>query len=428
MKPYDTSTTESLGRMMPWLAALAFQFTLTLSLQGSAIRMSLADFLVPLALLLTFGFICHRAGARFAFDRAVPRWPLLLWGGLTTAWLTYALVAGYHEIGGWSGWALQNKYFGWYALLFFVFSGFAFERLLSQFGPRFLAAYVVVAWGIAFATAVAFIAALWVVLPKVFLIGPDFRAVGMLVNPNAFGFAAAIAIILQLSGRVPLPESRWLRVAGLASLLVAFILTGSRSAWVAFTVAIAIMTIVTHWEWRKVKLAVPLAAAVLAVLVSLLPAQTVVLEGDQPNRVYFGRGVVVTANHVSVSHRMEQFDGSIALWISAPLTGVGLGVYIQREIELAKGLPQQIHNTYLWLLAETGLVGFSLITGFFITLLVGSWRGRRHDDCLLVAIPILCLFGLFAMLQEALYQRHIWFLAGILVARLLAERHRVDAP
>lgn len=193
---------------MPWLAALAFQFTLTLSLQGSAIRMSLADVLVPLALLLTFGFVCHRAGVRFAFRQAVPRWPLLLWGALTTAWLSYALVAGYHEIGGWSGWALQNKYLGWYALLFFACAGFAFERMMSRFASRFLSAYVVVAWGIAFATVAAFVAALWVQFPRVFLLGPDFRAVGMLVNPNAFGFATAIAIVLQLSGRVPLPETR----------------------------------------------------------------------------------------------------------------------------------------------------------------------------------------------------------------------------
>jgi len=414
--------------MMPWLAALAFQFTLTLSPQGSAIRMSLADFLVPLALLLTFGFICHHAGARFAFGRAVPRWPLLLWGGLTTAWLTYALVSGYHEIGGWSGWALQNKYFGWYALLFFVFSGFAFERLLSQFGPRFLAAYVVVAWGIAVLTAVAFVAALWVAFPRVFLLGPDFRAVGMLINPNAFGFATVIAIILQLSGRVPLPETRWLRILGLASLLAVFVLTGSRSAWAAFAVAIVIMTIVTRWEWRKLKLVVPITVVFLAGFVALLPAQTAVLEGDQPKRFYLGGDAVAKTGHVSVSHRMEQFEGAIALWTAAPLTGAGLGVYLQREIELGRALPQQIHNTYLWLLAETGLVGFVLFTGFFVTLLVGSWRGRRRDDCLLVAIPILFLFGLFAMLQEALYQRHIWFLAGILVARLLAERHRVDAP
>lgn len=172
-------------------------------------------------------------------------------GGLTTAWLTYALVAGYHEIGGWRGWALQNKYFGWYAPLFFVFSGFAFERLLSQFGPSFLSAYVVVAWGIAVAIAVAFVAALWVVLPRVFLLGPDFRAVGMLINPNAFGFATAIAIILQLLGRVPVPENQWLRILGLASLLAVFVLTASRSAWAAFAVAVVIMTIVTRWEWRK---------------------------------------------------------------------------------------------------------------------------------------------------------------------------------
>lgn len=427
MKPYDTSTTESLGRMMPWLAALTFQFTLTLSLQGSAIRISLADLLVPLALLMTFGFVCHRAGVRFAFDRAIPRWPLLLWGALATAWLTYALFAGYHEIGGWSGWALQNKYFGWYALAFFALSGFAFERMLSEFGPRFLSAYVIVAWGIAVATAVAFLAALWLQFPQVFLLGPDFRAVGMLVNPNAFGFATAIAVILQLSGRVPLPESRWLRMLGLASLLAVFVLTGSRSAWAALAVAIVIMTIVTRWEWRNLKLVVPIAAVFLAGLVVLLPAQTAVPEGDQPKRFYVGGDALAEAGHVSVSHRIEQFEGAIVLWTSAPLTGAGLGVYLQREIELGKALPQQIHNTYLWLLAETGLVGFVLFTGFFVTLLVESWRGRRHDDCLLVAIPILCMFGLFAMLQEALYQRHIWFLAGILMARLLAQKSRLNA-
>jgi O-antigen ligase len=424
----SSSEAETLDRLVPWIAAIAFQFTLTLGLSGTAIRVSLADILVPLGLLAMLSAVRCRYGLRAGFSRAIPGWSLIIWAVLTTAWLTFSLLNGRNEIGGWSGWALQNKYIGWYALLVFLFSGFAFERVFSGFATRFLTAFIVVAWGISLATILAFAVALWAQFPKVFLLGPDFRAVGMLVNPNAFGFTIAIAVLLHLSGRVPLPSAKWMRVSGLVLLLAVLVLAGSRSAWMACVVALVTMTVLQRWDWRQLIMAVPATAALLAIFLSTFPQQSVVIEGAEPNRVYAARDVVATLNHVSVSHRVEQLEGAFVLWKSAPLRGVGLGVYLDRERELGRGIPQQIHNSYLWLLAETGLVGTVLFGGLFLTLLAKSWRRRESDDLMTIGVPVLLMVAVFAVFQEALYQRHIWFFAGILFARLMLVRGQPDAP
>lgn len=421
MQPKMISESERAGRFLPWIAALVFQCTMMLDIGDSSIRTSLADPVLPVALLGVLVFCVRRAGLQMTLRRAVPDWRLILWAFVTTAWLTYALILGRHEIGTWSGWALQNKYLGWYALLFFLLSGFVFDRVVREFAPRFLAAYVVIAWIAAFLTVLAFLAALGIQFPREFLLGPDFRAIGMLVNPNAFGFSLSIAIVVQLSERFSVPGSRWLCVAGLALLLTALVLTGSRSSWIACASAIIVMTILLRWDWRKLLVSAPIALVVLTVFISVSPEQDAVIEGDQPKRVYVGRDVVTTLNHVSVSHRMEQLEGSIALWLSDPLRGAGLGVYLQREADLGHEMPQQIHNSYLWLLAETGLVGLALIGGFFMLLFVRLWSWRHADRVVVTGIPILVMFGVIAVFQEALYQRHIWFLAGILAARVSAE-------
>jgi O-antigen ligase len=432
LQPENNSEAGVADRFLPWILALVFQCTVTMDIHGSAIRLSLADPLVPLvALFILVSCIC-RAGLRDVLGRVVPDWRIIVWAFVTSVWLSYALILGRNEIGGWSHWALQNKYLGWYALLFFLLSGFGADRLLSGFGQRFLTAYVVIAWSAAFLTVLAFLVALGIQFPRVFLLGADFRAVGMLVNPNAFGFSLSIAVLLQLSGRLLFPGTRWLHLAGLGLLLAALVLTGSRSAWVACAAGIVVLTLLQRWDWRPLLVSVPIAVLTLAVFTSVLPEQGVRPEGAEPKRVYVGRDVVMQRDHVGVSHRVEQFQGAMELWKPDPLRGAGLGVYLQREIDLGRNLPQQIHSSYLWLLAETGLVGAILFVGFFMLLLVGSWSRRHADPVAMIGIPILVVFGIFALFQEALYQRHIWFVAGILAARvsggLLGRRARTREP
>ena len=61
----------------------------------------------------------------------------------------------------------------------------------------------------------------------------------------------------------------------------------------------------------------------------------------------------------SVTERLESLRGGLALWLSHPILGAGLGSFITTQISKT-GTPLIIHSTYVWIIAEMGLVGHFL--------------------------------------------------------------------
>lgn len=82
----------------------------------------------------------------------------------------------------------------------------------------------------------------------------------------------------------------------------------------------------------------------------------------------------------------------------------------------------EVHNTYVGILIETGLVGFLLLSAWLLHLLRVGWhaagsctlpRYRLLTLALLVGFVALLAYGLFMF---GLRQRNIWLLAGLLMA------------
>ena len=59
----------------------------------------------------------------------------------------------------------------------------------------------------------------------------------------------------------------------------------------------------------------------------------------------------------STSEHLVTVQQGFAMFLSHPVFGAGLGAYIGEQIRTT-GTPLIIHSTPVWLLAETGLVGF----------------------------------------------------------------------
>lgn len=404
--------------IMPWLAALALQVALTPVILGQPVRISLADPVVPLAVLAVLVVAIGAIGWKKMLSLALPPWAWIAWAVLTTAWLTVSLLHGRAEIGAWSGWALQNKYMGWYALLFFLFAGFACARLLTDFAPRFLSAFVMVGAVIAAGTLVAFVSTQWFVVPKGFLFGPDARAVGLIGNANAFGFMVALLLVLQLSGLLDRtgPGPAWLRWVVPIVLLAALVLSGSRSSWLAAAVGIGVLTLCRRLDWRALLVAVLAGGFVVAAIGTIEPRQAGVGESPVPAEIYVSVDDLLGTSQHGVSQRMDQLRQGYSLWLSDPFVGAGLGAHLELERQMGLLHPQQIHNTYLWLLAETGIPGFVLIVGFFLLVALRLHRRGMTDQFLRLGVVIFSVFATMALFQEALYQRHIWFLTGLMLA------------
>lgn len=372
---------------------------------------------------------------------------------MTSAWLTFALFTGYAYTGQWQSWALVNKYAGWHVLLGYLILG----QWATNTGPdgtkTFLRWFVVTSWIICLLTYLAILFSGVARVPLYYLVGADFRPVGLLVNPNAFGFLISLAIVCHLAMfRRGNEFSHRLGAAGLAVGLAVLALTGSRSAWFGMALGLAGLAVARQMPWRLLA-AAAIAAALLVssalILIDVIkeffagPASEFVAwiifgssdaaEGRQlidPGResfVYLMTKDLFSVQHHTVFRRWDQALRAWELWLQHPVSGVGLGSYLWSEARLGITLPQQIHSTGLWLLAETGLPGAILVTGF---LAVSLWSLRpwaavnRGDPLAVFGFSMLLAFAGFSLGQEAIYQRHFWFLLGIVLALGSAPRNR----
>jgi len=100
------------------------------------------------------------------------------------------------------------------------------------------------------------------------------------------------------------------------------------------------------------------------------------------------------------------------------LFGIGLGAFLQLSPSLMPyGVPLVVHNTYLWVLTEMGIIGFGVFSGFLLHML-GNVRRRFAYGVVDYSLLVGVLGGFAAMLvwlllDEGLYQRHLWVLFAL---------------
>lgn len=90
--------------------------------------------------------------------------------------------------------------------------------------------------------------------------------------------------------------------------------------------------------------------------------------------------------------RAELWRAGSAMWQDHPIVGVGIEGFQSEAVEYARRLgplnyssfiaeePHVVHNTYLQMLAETGIVGFLLFMGVVLSCLRTGWRAAVRFD------------------------------------------------
>lgn len=140
----------------------------------------------------------------------------------------------------------------------------------------------------------------------------------------------------------------------------AMFVTFSRGGWFGAAVALAVVVVVAWLKRRDLGAPTRAVAALTALgVILLLPAAAVVL----------ARGV--QGDQLSAASRVADWRTALAMIRDHPLLGVGKGNYL----ELARlynpwALEYPVHNVYLFLWAETGIVGLLA----FVAMLAGSLR------------------------------------------------------
>jgi O-antigen ligase len=208
-------------------------------------------------------------------------------------------------------------------------------------------------------------------------------------NVLTMAFALALGLVLWGQGRV-----RALGLAGAALAWVGMLLSYTRSSWL---VAAALLAAVSAWR-RKLLPLVGLAA--LAAAVALMP-------GDDPSR-HFGaraRSSFDLAEEKNVD-RIVRYAAGAAIVRDHPVLGTGpggvLAVY-PRYARAGADDTSHLHNTYLQLLAERGVLGlvaWCLVVGWAIVRAFGVLPRLPPDRQALaagvgLALVAVMLLGLF---------------------------------
>jgi hypothetical protein len=390
--------TAALDWLLPLAAATVVFFQIYVPTANGRISVNLAD---PIAVIGGVLFVLHHVG------KAWPRWRVphvAAWVVAASAVLTLSIVRGWLSFG-WTDWALVNKGLGWLVLLSYAATGALIARRAGEIGfERLLRTFA--ASGVA-------IAALDIGFVVMDRLGVDLlrgliepRIAGLSQNPNAL----ALMLTLVIAALIALRARASAGVAMMATALVGIWFTGSRAGFIAvpFVLVGALLAgAAVQPIFKAVSAAggfiLGLAALQFGVLSLLQPGGSVVSVIH-----VFDRTDIVTTQHIQTI-----YDG-LAMFMAQPLFGAGLGAYIHDQVT-ATGTPLVIHSTAVWLLAETGLVGFAVFAAAALALFAEAIRHRAEPAGLMLLLS-LCAFGVMSLPHELLYQRAIWLLLGAVLA------------
>ena len=232
------------------------------------------------------------------------------------------------------------------------------------------------------------------------------------------------------------PVGLWLSVLGLLG-GAALYTTVSRSAWVGLPLAVILIAAFAPRTWvaasvhgrRYVR--VGAMACLVGVLVIVgtvvitrvfVPTNPAGFQPASPLQAAFRTLDPTVALTDVFSSRLSWWGAAARMFADQPLVGVGLGRYPRLVPEYAgAGVPpENAHNVFLQILAETGLIGFAglvLLVGTVFASLAASGSSRTED----VAIARGALLGVTAFLVTCLSGHPLLLASGqVVLATMLA--------
>lgn len=248
--------------------------------------------------------------------------------------------------------------------------------------------------------------------------GWAFSTIPTVGNPSAtFGyrnFAASYLVVLlpctiafAISEQKKIQQWGWIFAATLMALFLVY--TRTRGAWVGLLIAGLITTVLLLYTYSRypikhsitIKKQMPLFITMVAVLciAGLIPAQM-----TETGKFKFDEKKTDAVTTLTTAFSPSDARGRLTVWQHTldmvsdnPLLGVGLGSWQYEYPKYDKGdwitdnaAPQRPHNDLLWILSETGLIGFGLYVWFVLTIAQTVWHKMRHatDETLVWVVGI----------------------------------------
>jgi O-antigen ligase len=249
------------------------------------------------------------------------------------------------------------------------------------------------------------------------------RCEGTVCHPNSFAMylntALPFAIALIFANVRRLYKILAVLVVGLG--IVCLILTLSRGGWIGFLLSGSLVIILAIRRGRlKAVHAILVVCGVLLLAILVITSSNLIIDR------------LTTSDRGSAQSRITMDQGALVMMRDYPILGVGLNNYTlympqYDPITFAEnhGL-YVVHNTFLLIGAETGLIGLVGFVLFLLSIIFQAWNLTKispNDFLWIIAVGVLCGyislsvhnlvdFGLIGC-SPVFFQ--FWFLAGIVV-------------
>lgn len=457
------------------LLIVTLHFQTTLKISNINLRFSFSDLVLPFALLISL------LGLKFQSIPSVQwraQW-LPIWFLAFSCWLGVSLIQGYSNSGVLSKWGFVNKFLGWFVLIGYFYLGGIIGLLDKKIQTKFFNYFIMASWAISLCSVVIFVLQQFGfgILSYFCVDRESDRICGFLENPNAFGFMCMFSVLLQLpllnNKTIFAPRMDYLgilinslallasgsRGALLASFFGGFILIMQRKvtfAKIINLVAIvyfifmlctsgilfrAIETIesvdnaiysVTHQDeplqgGKERKLTGDFGSTLLPKWIHLLFDRLKTKEAKIvfDHNLLFGKERLV-GDGVTNDYRITITQLAFKWWQESPYIGIGLGNFLEREEQMGINPKLALHNSAIWLLTETGIIGLGLVLIFsFVCLRCVNATNRKSFENVftLSGLSILIAFAIASLTTEIMYQRYLWFYLGLL---LVSDQTKVN--
>jgi O-antigen ligase len=346
---------------------------------------------------VTFALNAFATSRRIVFDRA---------HGIVLMILAIAMLSTLQtsDVGG--ALATTSRY-GSFVALFFVVSQFAGDHRLQRR----------IAWTLSIGSTVTGFLAV-----REFLAGHALLARLPQADPNDVAFVLATTLPLTLWLLRERGVRRLLIIAMVGMMSLAIVLTFSRGALVGLGAGVLWKLLVDRGHIRVV-LAGLVTAATAVLLIGFLA-------GGQVDTGLKAKGKIASSN---VSTRLEAWHLAAKLAAERPLLGVGPGqfrnVYVQETDQLPGTRPLKVvHNAYLDVAAELGVVAGILFLVYLGLALTRAWSARltgTGPPGLGEALTVALLVGaISALTLSEQYYAPFWLLGALAAALWHEQRAR----
>jgi len=268
------------------------------------------------------------------------------------------------------------------------------------------------------------------------------RLTSTIADPNVLAAALAAGLILSLGAIMALRKSSGLRLLAIPAagvMLLAFLFTGSRGGLAGLAVGI-VVAIAVGGRWRA---QVALACSLLAIFA------TTYFAIYAPEEIRDRITATTSGETRAVEARSTIWQVAWRAVEDRPVVGLGIASFDDQAVRYALepgsaartdkviDSPSVVHNTYLQLWAELGLVGlglFLLIVAFCLSRAGEAARNFRDRDdrameimarALIVALAAVLVADFFISEQ---FSKQLWLLMGLGPALAAISRSEESSP